>query len=126
VVADDQLYYPAIPLKRSHKSETGKLLYSADVSRWFGKGSRLEIYVSQKCKEFPEPPPEEVSVMVLSTCPESRGKGELVRELSLLKEAGKTYRYEDYSGDLGTVYLPKSVFNKGPASETCYIHVFWK
>ena len=116
------LFFPAIRLNPG-KTRTAKKLYSASVARMFGRRARVELYIEKHA--LPRRTPKEVLMDVYSADPgHSVGRKTYALELAS-KQPDTNVRYEDRSGDLGTVYLPKKVFD-GPPPLVCYAVVDWQ
>lgn len=75
-----EAFFPPLKLKRSEKSNAEtKVLYSADVSRHFGKGARIGLFVTRAAIRAPYP--ESIDIMIWLDAPPPERTDTFVRML---------------------------------------------
>ena len=120
-------FFPPFKLNRSNDSQAASVLYSANTTRHFGKGSpTLAIYIKQHT--LPLPIPESIDVMVyLDNKPPVSPQGRVHCLTHTSTHPANSIRYDienDWSNEQGitSVYLPLGVFRDTPP-EQCFLQI---
>lgn len=103
------------------------MYYHKSTSDIFGKCSKLVLYIESQA--LPIPVPQLLGVMIfLGEPPVGSDPWERVYLLQLVCEKSVTYQYAERpaAGDceeVGTVYVPKGIFDREPRPEYCYLAI---
>lgn len=119
-----KLFFPEIELTRSPNTETGHLLYAANLSNRYGPGANQSLYIETSVLPML---PNTLKMMLYDDAPPTIPSA-LVLELHFNIEEGNTYRYREVTepGEeqvLGLLpHFRKEMFTDGPL-DVCFLEI---